>query len=148
MSADLPAEPEPGAPVPKDAVDPELVNLRRTTQVGMVTSLAVLVLCAVLAVRLWPDFQFAGEGAPRATTVDAIAHGQVADESAVTVPVALERGAAVRVFKVKGVDELRIAPAIGGGDQVWFAIDGDACGAPRPDGSYTGRLRRLSELPF
>jgi len=148
MSADLPAEPEPGAPVPKDAVDPELVNLKRTTQIGLVTSVAVLVLCAVLAFRLWPDFQFAGEAAPRPTTVDAIAHGQVADESAVTVPVALERGAAVRVFKVKGVDELRLAPAAGGGDQVWFAINGDAWGAPREGGTYAGRLRRLSELPF
>jgi hypothetical protein len=41
-----------------------------------------------------------------------------------------------------------VVPAIGGGDRVWIVLDGDGWSAPRDSGRYTGRLRRLSDLPF
>jgi hypothetical protein len=139
---------EPGAPIPKDEIDPELVSLRPRTQIGMVTAFSVVAFCVYLALRLWPDFRFAGEGAPEEVTVADLAAGKVAEDSHVTVAVELERAAAVRVKQSAGVPGLRVVPAVGGGDRVWIVLDGDGWTAPREGGRYTGRLRRLSELPF
>jgi hypothetical protein len=46
------------------------------------------------------------------------------------------------------VPGLRVAPVVGSADRVWVAIDGDGWATPRSDGTYVGRLRRLSDLPF
>jgi len=139
---------DPGAPVPKDAIDPELVSLRPRTQVGLVTALSVVAFCVYLALRLWPDFQFAGEGAPRDVTVEQIRAGQVEDESHVQVRADVERAAAVKVRQSEAKPGFRLVPAVGGADRVWIALDADGWSAPRADPRYAGRLRRLDELPF
>ena len=139
---------EPGAPIPKDEIDPELVSLRPRTQIGIVTAFSVLAFCVYLAVRLWPDLQFGGEGAPVETTVEAIAAGELAADRHVTLAVDLERAAAVRVSRSAGHPGLRVAPAVGSGDRVWIIVDGNGWTTPREGGRYTGRLRRLSDLPF
>ena len=57
MAADPPTEArEPGAPVPKDEIDPELVSLRPRTQVGLLTSFSVVVFCIYLAAVPWIGF--------------------------------------------------------------------------------------------
>lgn len=139
---------DPGAPIPKDEIDPELISLRPRTQVGLLTAFALVGFSVYLAIRLWPDFQYAGEGAARAVTLDQIAAGQVDDESHVSVRVELERAAAVRVRQSNADPGLRLAPALGAGDRVWVAVEGSGWAPPRESGRYTGRLRRLSELPF
>ena len=139
---------EPGAPVPKDAIDPELVSLRPRTQVGLITALSVVVFCVYLALRLWPDFEFAGEGAAREVTVAEVRDNRLADQSFVKLRADLERAGAVRVRVSKGVPGLRVVPVVGGGDRVWVVLDGDGWSSPRAEPSYTGRLRRLDTLPF
>jgi hypothetical protein len=139
---------EPGAPIPKDEIDPELVSLRPRTQIGMVTAFSVVAFCVYLALRLWSDFQFAGEGAPREITVAELADGKVGENSHVTIAAELERAAAVRVKQSAGVPGLRVVPAVGSGDRVWIVLDGNGWADPREAPRYTGRVRRLSDLPF
>ena len=44
---------EPGAPIPKDAIDPDLVKLRRARpKIGLVTSAGMVFLCAFFLWRL------------------------------------------------------------------------------------------------
>lgn len=143
-----PTASEPGAPVPKDAIDPDLVSLRPRTQVGLLTAFSVVAFCIYLAIRLWPDFGFAGEGEARDVSVEAIVAGQVEPESYVAVRAELERAGAVRVHKAPGFPGLRIAPVAGTGDALWLALDGRASVRPREEPIYRGRLRRLSDLPF
>jgi hypothetical protein len=139
---------DPGAPVPKDEVDPELVSLRPRTQVGLLTAFSVLAFCIFLAIKLLPDLGYGGEDQARAVTVEQIVAGKVDDESHVTVPITLERAAAIRIRQSKGVPGLRIAPVAGGGDALWVVIDGEAWSPAREGATYTGRLRHLSDLPF
>lgn len=139
---------EPGAPIPKDEIDPELVSLRPRTQIGMVTALSVVAFCVFLSVKLWPDLRFAGEGGPEEVDTDEIASGGVGVDRHVTLAADLERAAAVRVKQSAGVPGLRVVPVVGGADKVWVVLDGNGWAAPREGGRYTGRLRRLSDLPF
>ncbi len=149
MAADPPTEArEPGAPVPKDEIDPELVSLRPRTQVGLLTSFSVVVFCIYMAVRLWPDLKFSREDKPRAIDVASVVAGKADRDSYLGVRLDLERAAAVRVRQSAGVPGLRIAPVIGSGDKLWVALDGDGWAAPRRDGTYVGRLKKLSDLPF
>jgi hypothetical protein len=142
------AAPDPGAPVPKDAIDPELVSLRPRTQIGLVTALSIVAFCVYLTFRLWPDLTFSRHDAPRAVTVADVVAGTVAEDSHVRITAALERTAAVRVQKTRGVPGLRVVPAAGGGDRLWIVVGGDGLRRPREDAELVGRLRRLSDMPF
>src|SRR5262245_55955425 len=151
--AETPAAPapEPGAPVPRDAVDGDLVRLRRPRpQIGAVTALAILILCGYLALTLDDDRRFAGEPRePRTVTVEQVAAGTVAADSHVAVAGRLEHAAAVRASQSKGVPGHRIAPVVGSGDLLWVALFGDASDAPPAlDGRYAGRLQRLADVKF
>lgn len=150
MAADVPApEPrEPGAPIPKDEIDPELVSLRPRTQVGLLTSFAIVVFCVHLAVKLLPDFRFSREGKPAAVGVGEILDGKVASDRNIMVFLDLERAAAVRIRQSAGIPGLRVAPVVGSRDKLWVALDGDGWAYPRKDRMYVGRLRKLSALPF
>jgi hypothetical protein len=145
---------EPGAPVPKDEIDPELVSLKPKRQIGMVTALAVVVFCIYMMFRLLPDLTYSRAGDVRTVTVDQIVSGDVAAEAHIDLNAEIERGAAVRVRKSKGDLGLRLAPVVGSGGKVWIAVDGDAGLTPNVDAEtgevlpYTGRLRRLSEVRF
>lgn len=139
---------EPGAPVPEDAVDPELVSLRPRTQIGLITSLAVVVLCLTLAIRLWPDWRFVGEGKPVRHTAAEVAAGKVGPDSHIELTGVLDRNAAVRVRKTAGIPGLRVVPVAGTADRVWVVMDGDPWAPPREGAGYVGRLRPLDDLPF
>ena len=56
------AEPAPtGAPIAKDAIDPELIRLsRKRPQVGLITAAGLVFLCAFFLLKLSPDRRFAG----------------------------------------------------------------------------------------
>src|SRR5687768_6225955 len=80
------AEPaEPGAPIAKDAIDPDLVKLARTKlQIGVLTCLGILVLCVYFIFRLGPDRRFASED-DRPPTIKAAAAATSEPERHLTV---------------------------------------------------------------
>src|SRR6187431_1456446 len=85
-SPPIAAEPEPGAPVPRDAIDPDLVKLARTrTRIGVITAAAVVALSVYFILRLGADRTFGGEpDTPRAVALADVAAGKVADNSYVS----------------------------------------------------------------
>ena len=140
-------EPEPGAPIPRDAIDPDLVKLARTRpKIGAITAAAVVALCGYfIFFYLAPDRRFAGEPEePRAVVLADVAAGKVADNSHVTVDADPMMSHAIRV---KGETELRVAPARGTGERVWLVLPSDGWSKPTLK-AYVGRLRELSQLPF
>jgi hypothetical protein len=140
-------EPEPGAPIPRDAIDPDLVRLARTRpKIGAITAAAVVALCGYfLLFWLAPHRRFAGEPAePRAVALADVAEGKVASNSFVTLDADPMMSHAIRV---KGDTELRVAPARGTGERVWLVLSADGWSKPILK-AYVGRLRKLTELPF
>jgi hypothetical protein len=143
------ADAEEGAPIPPDAIDPELVKLRRARpKVGIITSAGIVFLCAVFLVKLGPDRGFAREpSAPARATVADVTADKLAIDSFVTVDAQPMMAHAARAGKSKGDVGLRVVPVRGGADRLWLVLDGDGFTPPAIDG-YAGRLRRLSSLPF
>lgn len=148
--ADDRIEPEPGAPIGKDVIDPELVSLRRPApRIGAVAAAAVLLLCMVLMVRLRHDFAFARRGAqPRAVTVADVVAGKVAADSYVTFTAPADATAAIRAQITPARPGTRVRPVSGSGDRLWLAEPGDAWGPARHDQVVTGRLRAMSDVRF
>lgn len=144
------ATPEPGAPMGRDAIDPELVNLRRApTPIGLVSALGVVVLCIAMMVRLRHDFGYARQGAAQATTAAEIAAGKVATNRHVTLDAPADRASAVRLFVSRGSLGSRVVAVRGTADRLWLALPGDPWGsAVHHDDRVTGRLRRLSEVRY
>jgi hypothetical protein len=140
---------EPGAPVPRDAIDPELVKLARTRpKIGAITAAAVVVLCGFFMFRLGADRRFAGEPeAPRAVALADVAAGKVADERYVSFEAEPMMSHAIRVARTRGEPGLRVAPVRGTGERVWLVLSGDGWERPTLK-AHTGRLRRIGELPF
>jgi hypothetical protein len=138
-----------GAPVPADAIDPELVKLgRKRLQIGAITAIAAAALCAFFAVRLGPDRHFAGEGdTPRHATPSQVLDGSVAVDSFVALHGEPLVAHAVRAASSKGAAGERVVPVRGTGDRLWLVEPGDAFGDPTPD-AYVGRLRKLADLPL
>src|SRR5205085_7307680 len=89
---------EEGAPIGKDEIDPDLVNLRGpAAKVGMVTAAAIVLLCAVMMYRMRHDLAFSRAGASAKTvSVADIVAGKIDDESFVTVEAPLDRDPAIR----------------------------------------------------
>lgn len=139
---------EPGAPVAKDAIDPELIKLARPRpKIGLVTSLGVVVLCGYFLLRLDPDRQFAGESAPRPVSAADIVAGKIDEDTLVSVEADPVPSQAIRAVKTRGDLGHRLTPARGHADKLWIVFAGDGWERPSP-GRYTGRLRELSDLPF
>jgi hypothetical protein len=139
---------DPGAPIARDQIDPELVRLsRRQTQVGVVTALGLVVLCAFTAIRLSPDRRFAGSGPPAKVAAADIVAGKVATDQLVEVAAEPLVASALRVTKAKGSFGYRLAPVRGSHEALWLAISGDGDVEPA-QGSYVGRLRKLDDLPL
>jgi len=137
---------DPGAPIARDQVDPDLVKLsRRQTQVGVITALGLVVLASVFLVRLSPDRRFAGSGAPTAVKLDDVAAGRVATEQLVELTAEPLVASAIRVTRAKGSFGLRLAPLRGSHEAVWLVISGDG-DEPPAQASYVGRLRKLDDL--
>lgn len=148
-SSPLTDEPEPGAPVAKDAIDPELIKLRRrpTASVGIITAAGAVFLCIVFLIRLHGDRTFGDEGQPRGVTVQDIVGGRVDTDSFVTVSAEPVRAHAMRTARSQAGLGMRVVPVRGTGDRLWIVLGGDGWD-PANMGTYTGRLRKLDDLPF
>lgn len=141
---------EEGAPVPADAIDPELVKLERPrSKIGIVTSLGVVILCVVFLLRLGPDRSFAGQGEPATVTAADVADGKVGVDELVTLEGVPTVSHAIRATKARGDLGQRFVPVRGTGDRVWLALPGDGWDAPIvSQHRYTGRVRKLSDSGF
>jgi hypothetical protein len=143
------SSPEPGAPIPKDAIDHELIKLGRPRpQIGMITAAGLVFLSVLFLLRLSPDRRFSGsaETPARITTSDVVA-GKVAADSFVSVEAEPLIAHAIRTTPSKGNPGLRVVPARGTGEKLWLVLPGDGWNPPSV-GPYTGRLRKLADLPF
>ena len=148
MVAPLPNE--PGAPIPRGAIDPELIRLSRSQpKVGFITAAGLVFLCGYFLVRLHSDRHFAGRDATpeRVTVADVLG-----DRVGVSRFIALEgaqpmSAAAIRTATSPASFGLRVVPVRATGQRVWLAMPGDGWSRPVL-GPYTGRLSRLSDLPF
>jgi hypothetical protein len=141
--------PEPGAPIPKDAVDPELIKLSRPRpKVGVITAAGLVFLSVFYLWRLNPDRRFGGAAEePTRTTVADVLAGKVAADAYVSLEAEPLVAHAIRATTAKGSLGLRVVPARGTGEKLWLVLDGDGWSAPTV-GPYVGRLRKLSDLPF
>lgn len=141
--------PEPGAPIPKDAVDPELIKLSRPRpKVGVITAAGLVLLSVFFVLRLDPDRRFAGAGeAPAKVAVADVLAGKVDHDAFVAIEAEPLMAHAIRTTTAKGTFGLRVAPARGTGERLWLVLDGNGYSPPAL-GAYTGRLRELSALPF
>jgi len=139
---------EPGAPIPKDAIDPDLVKLRRTrAKVGVITSAGILGLCVYFLLRLGPDRRFGGEGdKPTAVAVSDVLGDRIAPDSYVELETEPLMAHAIRSVKSKGDAGLRVVPVRGSGDRLWLTVSGDAWDPPAINGRYIGRLRKLDDM--
>lgn len=136
---------EPGAPMGADDLDPELIRLRRPApKVGIITAAGIVALCAIAMVRLRHDFAFSRAGdAPRSVTAEAIAKGELAEESYVTLAASAELAGALRLRVTEGSRGNRLVPVRGSSDRVWLALPGEDWEHFQHDDRVTGRLRRL-----
>jgi hypothetical protein len=140
-----------GAPIPRDAIDPELIKLRRPpAKIGMVTAAGVILLCGVFWFRLGDDRRFAGSSAtPRPAAIGDVLAGKVETEQLVALTAEPLMGHAVRLSTRKGASGLRVVPARGTGDRLWLVLGGDGADAVISEQpQYRGRLRALSSMPI
>ena len=138
-----------GAPIPKDQVDPELIKLSRPRpKVGVITAAGLVFLSVFFLLRLNPDRRFGGaaEEPTKVTAADVVAD-KVGADSFVAVEAEPLVAHAIRTNAAKGSLGLRVVPARGTGERLWIVLDGNGWDSPTL-GAYTGRLRKLSELPF
>ncbi|HTL38325.1 MAG TPA: hypothetical protein VL326_34580 [Kofleriaceae bacterium] len=142
-------EKDPGAPIPKDAIDPELIKLaRKQTHIGVVTCAGVIFLALFFIIKLNADRRFGGASdTPASATPADIADGKVTNDQLVSVQGELMMAHAVRVGAEKKSLGLRVVPLRGTAEKVWVVLDGDGYAKPTM-GSFTGRLRDLDDLPF
>jgi hypothetical protein len=140
---------EPGAPIPRDQIDPELVKLSRPRpRIGVVTAAGVVFLCAYFLWKLGPDRHFAGEPSePRNVTVADVVAGKVADDSYIAVDAEPLMAHTIRSSVKPGALGLRVVPARGSAEKLWIVLPGDGWGEPNTKG-YTGRVRELADLPM
>lgn len=139
---------EPGAPIGKDEIDPDLVNLRRAAPtVGIVTSAAIVLMSLVLMWRMYDDFTYARIDQPTTTTVEQLLAGG-ADNTYVTFAAPLDRVGAVRARVTEANAGTRVVPVRGSNDKLWVAMPGDAWSKATTDEMVTGRLRALDEVRF
>lgn len=143
-------DPEAGAPIGKDAIDPELVSLRRPApRIGAVAALAVVVLCVVMMVRLRHDFAFArAGGTPKQVTVQELVAGKVADDSYVSFTAPADASAAIRAQVTLANPGTRVRPVAGTNDRLWLAEPGDGWGPAVHDQLVRGRVRAMSAVRF
>lgn len=142
--------PEPGAPIPKDAIDPELVKLRGPRpKIGLLTAAGMVFLCAFFLWKLNADRSFGGAGDnPRLVQVADVASGKIDAESFVEIPAEPMMSHAIRATKAKGDPGLRVTPVRGSNERVWLVLDGVGWDPPTTTDRYAGRLRVLADLPF
>lgn len=144
-----PVADESGAPIARDAIDPDLVRLRRSRpKIGIVTAAGIVFLSVFFLVKLTPDRRFAGaDGSAVAVTVAEIAKGNVGEDQLVSVQAEPVMAHAVRAAAAKTGVGMRVVPARGSSEKLWLVLSGDGWEQPTK-GPYVGRLRALHDLPF
>lgn len=150
MAEPTPIEPrDPGAPIARTEIDPDLIKLSRTKlKIGAITCAGVVFLCAMFLLRLAPDRRFAGASTtPRDVSATNIATGMIATDALVRVDADIIVSQAIRASAAKGSLGLRVAPVRNTGNVVWIGAPGDGWEAASASG-YIGRLRRLDDMPF
>lgn len=134
-----------------DGLDPELVNLSRPRQmrIGVVMSLSVLVFCGYIMYKIYPDLQFAR------SSEDPTAFGSAAEmlrdanpEQLVRVRAVPDRAFAIHVAHSVADDGSRLTPIQGTDGKLWLMVGGSVWKAFTHSEVYTGRLRRVRDLPF
>jgi len=138
---------DPGAPIARDAIDPELIKLaRQRPRVGLITAAGLVFLAVLFLIRLGPDRRFAGSSpTPAPATIADIVAGKVDTDQLVRVTAEPVVSHAIRVTATRGTLGLRLAPVRGTLDQLWLVVSGDGWDRPQLDG-YVGRLRKLDDL--
>jgi hypothetical protein len=141
---------DPGAPIPKDKIDPDLIKLKRARpKIGLVTSAGMVFLCGYFLLKLNADRAFSSEGEqPRLVQLADVVSGKVAPESFVEIPAEPMMSHAIRAAKGKGDPGLRVTPVRGTNERVWLILDGVGWDAPVTTNRYAGRLRAFSDIPF
>lgn len=140
---------EPGAPIARDQIDPDLVKLMRPRpKVGVITAAGLVFLCVMFLLRLGPDRRFAGSSTqPAPAAVADVLAGKVDTDQLIVVSADPLISHAIRATSAKGSLGLRLVPARGAGERLWIVVSGNGWEAPATTG-YVGRLRKLGELPF
>jgi hypothetical protein len=139
---------EPGAPVAKDAIDPDLIKLKRApSKIGVITAAGIVFLCSVFLWRLNGDRRFGGHGDAKSVTVQQVLAGDVAAEAHVKLEAEPLMSHTIRTSAQKGGLGLRVAPVRGTGEMLWVVLPGNGWEQPTK-GPYKGRLRKISALPF
>lgn len=146
------ADAEPGRLPGRDEIDPELIALPRPrARIGPVLSLSVIVFCVFIMFRLRADLRFSlQEPPPRAfdSAAALLADGEL-DDRYVQVRAVPDRALAVHVAASLAEPGSRLTPVQGTNDTLWIMLDGSVWTAGiQYNEVYTGRLRRLADLPF
>jgi len=147
-----PEPPEPGAPIPDDAIDPELIALRRGAgDVSPLLSFSVLVFCAYMMITLRADLRFSREAAEPRRVEDLVAltaNGDLHDRF-VHVRAVPDRSFSAQVSAGGAIAGQRVTPVLGSGDRVWLYADSNPWTALVAHHEFQqGRLRPLDDLPF
>lgn len=144
------ADAEPGAPVAKDAIDPELIKLKRARpKIGLVTAAGLVFLCGLFLVRLAPDRRFgSSDPIPERIAVADVTSGHAPLDRYIKLEAADPLYAhAIRTANTKGGLGVRVVPVRGTADKLWLELSGDGWDEPA-NATYSGRLRELSDMPF
>lgn len=150
-ASSAPVADDAGAPIPRDAIDPELIKLRRPPpKVGMVTAAGIVLLCVVFWFRLGDDRRFGGSAeTPRPVAIGDVLAGKVEPEQLISFTAEPLMAHAILATTRKGASGLRAVPVRGTGDRMWLVLPGDGTDAPVSEQPvYAGRLRPLADLPF
>ncbi|MFT3695179.1 MAG: hypothetical protein QM831_18725 [Kofleriaceae bacterium] len=142
-------DPNEGAPIAKDAIDPELVRLARTRpKVSVITAAGLVFLCLFFVIKLNADRSFGGSGEPRSVAIADLAAGKVEQNGFVKIANAeLLMSHALRTSTSPNGIGLRVVPVRGTNEKLWIAMNGDGWDVPKL-GLLTGRVKKLADLPF
>lgn len=139
---------DPGAPVPKDEIDPELIKLARTRPtIGVITGAGVVFLCALFLVRLAGDRRFSSSDTPTTVSVADVVAGKIDEDRYVRIEGETLVSHAIRVARSPTGVGYRVVPVRGAGDRLWIVLHGDGWEPPALEG-HVGRLKVLADLPI
>ncbi|HEY5944871.1 MAG TPA: hypothetical protein VIV40_05240 [Kofleriaceae bacterium] len=131
------------------APDEELIKLsRKRPNIRLLTAAGVVFLAVFFLLKLNPDRRFSSnDDTPMTVTVPDLAKGNVDDDKYVSVKAEPLMSHAIRAQTAKNSVGLRVVPIKGSSEKLWIVLPGDGWVDPTKD-AYTGRVRKLSDLPF